>query len=80
MVEIAEMTTSDTLRLPAAVASRFRASDRFIILVEGDALQLKRITPPPVTDIVAQAPADEPMSMEEINEIVHEVRRQRQAD
>jgi len=80
MVEIAEMTTSGTLKLPAEVASRFRASDRFIILVEGDTLRLKRITPPPVTDIVAQAPADEPMSMDEINEVVHEVRRQRQAD
>jgi len=34
MDEIAEMTTSDTLKLSAEVASRFRALDRFIILVE----------------------------------------------
>ena len=80
MVEIAEMTTSDTLKLPAEVASRFRPSDRFIILVEGDALQLKRITPPPVTDIVAEAPEGEPMAMDEINEIVHEVRRRQQSE
>ncbi len=80
MVEIAEMTTSDTLKLPAAVASRFRPSDRFIILVAGDTLQLKRITPPPVTDIVDEAPEGEPMSMDEINEIVHQMRGQRQAD
>ncbi len=80
MVEIAEMTTSDKLKLPAAVASRFRASDRFIILVQGETLQLKRITPPPVTQIVAEAPAGEPMSMDEINDIVHHVRGQRQAD
>ncbi|GAB4542471.1 MAG: hypothetical protein Kow0063_34480 [Anaerolineae bacterium] len=40
-------------------------------------LHLKRITPPRVTDIVAQAPDEEPISLEEINEIVHEVRRQR---
>ena len=80
MVEIAEMTTSDTLKLPAQVASRFRASDRFIILVQGDTIQLKRITRPPVTSIVAEAPEDEPMSMEEINEVVHEVRRQHRAE
>ncbi len=80
MVEIAEMTTSDTLKLPAEVASGFRPSDRFIIWVEGDTLQLKRITPPTVTDIVAEAPEGEPMSMDEISEIVHEVRRQRAAE
>ena len=34
MDEIAEMTTSDTLKLSAEVASRFRALDRFIILVD----------------------------------------------
>jgi hypothetical protein len=80
MVEIAEMTASDTLKLPAEVASRFRPSDRFVILVEGDTLQLKRITPSPVTSIVAEAPEGEPMSMDEINEIVHEVRRQQRAE
>jgi hypothetical protein len=80
MVEIAEMTTSDTLKLPAEVASRFRPSDRFIILVEGDTLQLKRITPSPVTGIVAEAPEGEPMLMDEINEIFHEVRRQQRAE
>ena len=80
MVKIAEMTASDTLKLPAEVASRFRPSDRFIILVEGDTLQLKRITPLPVTSIVAEAPEGEPMSTDEINDIVHEVRRQQRAE
>ena len=76
MVKIAEMTATDTLKLPAEVASQFRASDRFVIWTDGDTLHLKRITPPPVTRIVAEAPEEEPMSMDEINEIVHEVRRQ----
>ena len=80
MVKIAEMTASDTLKLPAEVASCFRPSDRFIILVEGDTLQLKRITPPPVTSIVAEAPEGELMSTDKINEIVHEVRRQQRAE
>jgi len=45
MTEIAELTTSDTLRLPAEVAARFRPSDRFMVWAEGDALYLKRIAP-----------------------------------
>lgn len=79
MTEIAELTTSDTLRLPAEVAARFRRSDRFMVWAEGDALYLKRIAPRSVTDIVAEAPPGEPMSMEEINEMVHQARRQRRA-
>jgi hypothetical protein len=78
MVKIAELTSPDTLRLPAEIAARFRPTDRFVIWAEGDTLHLKRITPPPVTDIVAQAPEGEPLSLEDVNEIVHEVRRQRQ--
>lgn len=80
MVKIAEMTAADTLKLPAEVASHFRPSDRFVIWADGDTLHLKRITPPPVTRIVAEASEEEPMSMDEINEIVHEVRRQQQAE
>jgi hypothetical protein len=78
MVEIAELTERDTLKLPADVAARFRPSDRFVVWVEGDTLHLKRITPPPVTQVVAEAPEGEPMSLDEINEIVHQVRRRRQ--
>jgi hypothetical protein len=80
MVKIAEMTNMDTLKLPPEVASLFRPSDRFVIWTEGDTMYLKRITPPPVTRVVAEAPEGEPMSMDEINEIVHEVRRQRKAE
>jgi len=80
MVEIAELTSQHTLKLPAEIAARFRPSDRFVVWTEGDTLHLKRITPPPVTGIVAQAPEEEPMSLEEINEIVHEVRRQRRTE
>ncbi|MBC8248450.1 MAG: hypothetical protein H8E90_02125 [Anaerolineales bacterium] len=76
MVEIAELTLQHTLKLPTEIAARFRPLDRFVIWVEGDTLHLKRVTPPPVTSIVAQAPEGEPLSLEEINEVVHEVRRQ----
>lgn len=77
MLEIAELTSQDTLKLPAEIAARFRPSDRFVVWIEGDALYLKRIMPPPVTSIVAQAPGEAPLSLEEINAIVHQVRRQR---
>ena len=42
-------------------------------------MHLKRITPLPVTDVVAQAPEDESLSLDEINEIVHQVRSQSRA-
>jgi hypothetical protein len=80
MVEIAELTAQNTLKLPADVAARFRPSDRFVVWVEGDTLHFKRITPRPVTSFVGQAPKGEPMSLDEINEIVHEVRRQRRTE
>ena len=79
MIEIAEFKSPDTLRLPEGVAARFRASDRFMVLVEGDALYLKRIAPRSVGSIVADAPEGQPMSLDEISDLVHEVRRQRQA-
>jgi len=77
MVGIAELTSRHTLKLPTEVAARFRPSGRFVVWVEGDTLHLKRVMPPPVTSIVAQAPGEEPLSVEGINGIVHEVRRQR---
>ncbi len=76
MTDIAEVTEQRTLKLPHDIASRFRPSDRFIVWADGDTLHLKRITPSPVTQIVADAPEGEPMSLDEINEIVHELRRQ----
>ena len=79
MVELAELTAQQTLKLPAEIAARFKPADRFVVWAEGDTLHLKRVTLPLVTDIVAQAPEGEPMLLDEINEIVHQVRRQRRA-
>jgi hypothetical protein len=80
VVEIAELTAQYTLKLPEKIAARFRPADRFVVWVEGESLYLKRITLPPVADIVAQAPTGEPMSLDEINEIVHDVRRRRRTE
>ena len=68
MVEIAELTAQHTLKLPAEIAARFHPSDRFVVWAEGDTLHLKRVTPPPVTNIVAQAPEGEVMSLDETTE------------
>jgi hypothetical protein len=78
MFEVATLTRNRTLKLPKEIARHFLPSDRFIIWMEGDTLHLKRVTPSPLTT-VEQAPADEPLSMDEINEIVHEVRQQRRS-
>ena len=76
-IEIAELKAPNMLTLPPAIAERFHPEDRFIIWVEGDTLLLKRMFTVSPTALVAQAPEDEPLSLDEINEIVHEVRRQR---
>lgn len=79
MAQVAELTSQNLLKLPSEVAARFRPADRFVVWADGDVLYLKRITPPPVTGRVAQAPEGEPLSLDEINAIVHQVRQQRQA-
>jgi hypothetical protein len=76
-VEIVEFKAPNTLTLPPGIAERFRPADRFIVWTEGDTLHLKRMFAPSPTELVAQAPEGEPLSLDEINEIVHEVRRQR---
>ena len=78
MTEIAELVAERTLLLPTEIAERFRPADRFVVWTEGDTLHLKRITVPSVTKIVEQAPQDTALSLDEINDIVHEVRQQRE--
>jgi len=51
-----------------------------MVWIEGDTLYLKRIMPRSVTTIVEKGPQDEPLSLDEINDIVHEVRRRRRAE
>jgi hypothetical protein len=76
MSELATLNPNYTLALPAVIAQHFQPSDRFIVWLEGDTLHLKRITPSPLK-VVEQAPEDDPLSLDEINDLVHEVRRQR---
>ncbi len=78
MFEIATFTPEGTVKLPPAVARSLSPLDRFIVWQEGDMLHFKKISPSPLA-VVAQAPEDTPLSLDEINEIVHEVRQQRQS-
>lgn len=75
MFEIAKMTPLRMLELPPAIAEQFGPSDRFIVWVEGDTVHLKRITASPL-QAVENSQDEDTMSLEEINDIVHEVRRQ----
>lgn len=76
MFETAKLISPRTLELPQAIAGQFAQSDRFIVWMEGDTVYLKRIASSPL-QAVESAPADEAMSLEEINDFVHEMRGQR---
>ena len=75
MSAVATFTPNQTLQLPLEIVQQFLPSDRFIVWQEGDTLHLKRITPSPLK-AVAEAPDEEPLSLDEINDIVHGVRRE----
>jgi hypothetical protein len=79
MFGVATLNPNHTLQLPVEIARQFQPSDRFIVWTEGETLHLKRLMPSPLK-AVEQAPADEPLSLDEINDIVHEVRRHRKVE
>lgn len=71
------LSEDNTITLPDEIARQFRPADRFVVMPQGDTLILKRLTPR-VSDIVAAAPEDAaPPSLDEISDIVHELRAQR---
>lgn len=74
MSELAMLHPNHTLELPAGIAKRFQPSDRFVVWMNEDTLHLKRITSSPLI-VVEQAPSGEPISLDKISDIVHEVRR-----
>ncbi len=79
MSELATLTPDLALRLPVEITQQFHPSDRFMVWMEGDMLILKRIVKP-VTSIVEQAPETDSMTLDAINEIVHQVRQQRKVN
>ena len=75
MFELAAMSTDSSVQLPEEIARHLAPSDRFIAWMEGDTVHLKRIAPSPLSK-VESAPQDTPMSLEEINDLVHRARQQ----
>lgn len=74
---LVELDAQNTVHLPDDLVSGFHTGDRFVVVRTGDTIVLKRIHPPRITDIVAETPPTEiPMTMDEISELVHDVRRQ----
>jgi hypothetical protein len=76
MFKIATLAPDSSLKLPPEIAQHFLPSDRFFVWLEEDTLHLKRVAPSPLKR-VDEAPEGQPMSLDEISEMVHEVRRQR---
>ena len=73
---IVELSPDYTITLPAEIAQRFHPADRFLVWPQGDTLILKRVTLPKVTDIVDTTPSTQPpLTMEEIDDIVHQARK-----
>ncbi|MEM7530559.1 MAG: hypothetical protein AAF639_00140 [Chloroflexota bacterium] len=77
MFQVATLSPNYMLELPSFIAEQFQPSDQFVVWLDGDTLHLKRINPSPLK-AVEEAPDEEPMSFDELDDIVHEVRRQRQ--
>ncbi len=75
MFEIATVTSQGTVQLPQKITRRLSISDRFIVWLDGDMMHLKKMLSSPL-DLVEQTPAADPLSLDEINDIVHDVRLQ----
>ncbi len=73
---IVALSRDYTITLPAEVVQRFHPMDRFFVLLQGDTLILKRVTVPSVTEIVETTPSTHPpLTMEEIDDMVHQARK-----
>ncbi len=75
-ISVIELNADNSVKLPANIAQWFKLADRFLVTIQGDTLILKRINPINVLDVVAATPDDEPLTMEDINAIVHDMRQQ----
>ena len=74
---IVEVNQDKTITVPAEVTGQFRPADRFVVWPQGDMLILKRVKPLRVTEVVANASEENPpLTLDEIDEIVHAVRQQ----
>ncbi len=68
-----------TLTLPPETVQRIGPNDEFTVIMAGDTIILKRITPLRLSEVAKRAPKDKAMSMSEISQEVHRYRRSRRA-
>lgn len=66
-----------TITLPDAIAQQFQPTTRFILLQQNDTLILKRLNVPGMLDLVAAAPDEPALSLDEISDLVHAARAER---
>jgi len=81
MNNLATLTSNNMLELPEEIAAHFQPDERFYVWLEGDTMHMKRVQKLTLTELLRRQkenPDPNPPTMEEINEIVHEVRRQYQ--
>lgn len=68
-----------TLTLPPNMIQNIDASAQFTVIVTGDTIILKKVTPPRLSEIAERTLNDQPMSLSEIAKEVHNYRRSRRA-
>ncbi len=75
---IVELSREFTIKLPNELSNQFHPADRFVLFPQGDTLILKRLNVLPITQIVEQATEQvPPPTMDEIDEIIYQVRQAR---
>ncbi|HEY4687782.1 MAG TPA: hypothetical protein VIK33_00595 [Anaerolineae bacterium] len=68
-----------TLTLPSEAMRLIKPADEFTIIVAGDTIILKRVSPTRLSDIALRAPRDKGMALNDISREVHRYRRGRRA-
>ena len=64
-----------TIKLPETAARSLGADGEVAVLLQGDALILKKVHAPRVTDFAERAPDEQPLTMKEIVAEVHRARK-----
>lgn len=78
---IVELTREFTIKLPDELTNQFHPADRFVLFPQGDTLILKRVNVSRITGIVAAVTEENPpMTVDEIDDMVRQVRQARKRE
>ncbi|MDI6791443.1 MAG: hypothetical protein QME81_01055 [bacterium] len=78
-MELVRLSSDNKIELPSDIAIKFQPDDRFLIATDGETVLLKKAFKTKITDFAERLPDEEPMSMKEIVDAVHECRRERKS-